>query len=49
MKKNPAAVQLGRLGGLKGGQSKSKAKQAAARKNVARARKIYLDSKKAVC
>ena len=30
---NAAAVELGRLGGLKGGKSKSKAKKAAARKN----------------
>lgn len=30
---NAAAVELGRLGGLKGGKSRSKAKQAAARKN----------------
>lgn len=31
--KNPAAVELGRLGGLKGGQSKSEKKAAAARMN----------------
>ena len=31
--KNPAAVALGRLGGLKGGKSTSPAKQEAARRN----------------
>ena len=31
--KNPAAVSLGRLGGLKGGKSTSEAKKAAARRN----------------
>ena len=32
-KKNPHAVALGRLGGLKGGRSTSAAKQAAVREN----------------
>lgn len=41
-RKNPAAVQLGRLGGLKGGKSKSKAKVAAGRKNAAKARAAKL-------
>lgn len=36
--KNPNAVALGRLGGLKGGKAKSEAKTAAARKNAARPR-----------
>ncbi len=35
-RKNPNAVALGRLGGLKGGRSTSKAKQAAARINGAK-------------
>lgn len=34
--KNPAAVALGRLGGRKGGKSKSEAKAAAARANGAK-------------
>ena len=33
MKKNPHAVALGRLGGLKGGKSTSPAKRKAAREN----------------
>ena len=53
MKKNPAAVALGRLGGKVGGKSRSVAKVAAGRKNAAKARaakrfktalKIALDS-----
>ncbi len=35
-KKNPAAVALGKLGGRKGGKSKSEAKVAAARANGAK-------------
>ena len=45
-RKNPAAVSLGRLGGLVGGKSRSKAKVAASKKNAAkarRARKMLLD------
>ena len=38
MKKNPAAVALGRRGGKVGGKSTSPAKQAAVRANVAKAR-----------
>jgi len=44
MKKNPAAVALGRLGGKVGGLSKSDAKRAAVQKNLAKARKKKLDS-----
>lgn len=35
-RKNPAAVALGKLGGLKGGLSRSAAKVAAARRNGAK-------------
>lgn len=35
--KNAAAVSLGKLGGLKGGKSKSPAKMAAMKKNLAKA------------
>lgn len=37
-KKDPAAVSLGRKGGLKGGQSKSPKKLNAVRANIAKAR-----------
>ncbi len=36
MKKNPAAVALGRLGGRKGGKAKTEAKKAASRANGAK-------------
>lgn len=35
-KKNPAAVALGRLGGLKGGKARAKTLTAAARKRIAK-------------
>jgi len=38
LKKGPTAAEIGRLGGLKGGQSKSPAKQAASRRNAEKAR-----------
>jgi len=34
--KNPAAVALGRLGGLKGGRARAKSLTAAARKRIAK-------------
>ncbi len=42
LKRGPTAAEIGRLGGLKGGKSTSPKKRAAARINMAKARKIKL-------
>jgi hypothetical protein len=44
--KNPAAVELGKLGGAKGGKSKSPAKLAAVRKNLTKAREAKAKNNK---